>query len=276
MTAQTTPKKALTQSDLFWSYFNWMCFLHGLYNWQRLQGVGFAHAMVPVIKRLYTTKEDISAAMKRHLVFFNTATTIGAVIPGLIAALEEERANGADITDETINGLKSGLMGPFAGLGDTLQQGLFIPITLTICIGFAMQGNALGPILFMILGAAWTWGVTYVMFMLGYRGGRSAIERVLEGGTMDKLTTAASITGLMVAGVMVPRFITVGTPIAWTQDQTTVALGKDVLDKILPSLLPLITAVAVWQAMVRRVSVNKIVLWIFVIGIVGGWLKILS
>jgi mannose PTS system EIID component len=276
MSAQTKPKKALTNRDIFWACFNWMGFLHGLYNWQRLQGVGFAHAMKPIIERLYTSKEDISAAMKRHLVFFNTATTIGAVIPGLVAALEEEKANGADITDETINGLKSGLMGPFAGLGDTLQQGLFIPITLSICIGMAQQGNVAGPILFAILGCIWTWGLTYAMFFTGYRGGRTAIERILEGGLMDKLTTAASITGLIVAGVMIPKFVTVGTPVVWGQDKQAVKLGADVLDKIIPGLLPLITSLAVWQAMVKRISVNKIVLWIFIIGIVGGWLKILS
>ena len=266
-------KKALQTKDIFWACFNWMTFLHSLYNWQRMQGVGFAHAMVPIIRRLYTTKEDISAALKRHLVFFNTATTIGAIIPGIVCALEEERANGADITDEAINGLKTGLMGPMAGLGDTLQQALFIPITLALCIGLAMEGNFAGPVLFVLAGMAWTWGLTYLMFFTGYRWGRSAIERVLEGGLLDQIATAASVAGLVVAGVMVTRFVTIGTPVVFTAGKTTVALGKDILDKIMPGVLPLIVTLAVWRAMVRRVSTNTIVLAIFAVGILGGALK---
>ena len=82
-------------------------------------------AMLPVIKRLYTDPEDIKAALKRYLVFFNTEPSfIGNVIPGICASLEEERANGADISDEMINGLRTGLMGPLAGVGDSLAGGI--------------------------------------------------------------------------------------------------------------------------------------------------------
>jgi len=271
-----TGEKRLTQKDLMWSCFCWMSFLHGLYNWQRLQGVGFCHAMVPIIRRLYTKKEDVVAALQRHLVFFNTATTIGAVIPGVVAALEEERANGGDVSDEAINGLKTGLMGPMAGLGDSLQQGLFIPITLALAIGLGMDGNFLGPILFVIGGAIWTWGGTWLMYSTGYRLGRNAIENVLEGGMMDKVATAASIAGLMVAGIMVTRFVTITTPVVFQAGATYVKLGPDILDKILPGLLPLITALLVWTGMRRRVSTNTIVLLIFVIGTILGatnWIR---
>lgn len=86
--------------------------------------LGFCHAMVPILKRLYPDKEDLAAGLTRHMAFFNTENQWGALIPGMIASIEEERANGMDYSDEVINGLKIGLMGPLAGVGDTITQGL--------------------------------------------------------------------------------------------------------------------------------------------------------
>lgn len=269
-------KKTLTQSDLFKAYFNWQLFSHALYNWERLQATGFAHAMVPIIDKLYDTKEDVSAALKRHLVFFNTQPTIGALIHGIVIAMEEKRANGADISDEAINGIKTGLMGPLAGLGDTVIQALITPILLALAIGWAQQGNFLGPIMYVVAMTAVTWGVMWWFFINGYRWGQDAIDRIMGGGLMETVATAASIVGLVVAGVMTVRFVTVGTPITFTAGQAKVALGKDILNVVLPGLLPLVVTMAVWQAFRRRVKAPLIILVIFVIGFVGGWLGILS
>ena len=102
----------LTRGDLVKSWALWTFFAHANYNYERLQGTGFAHAMTPIIKRLYTTEDDIRAALKRHLVFFNTEPNFGNVVHGTVIAMEEQRANGAAIDDDAINSVKSGLMGP--------------------------------------------------------------------------------------------------------------------------------------------------------------------
>jgi mannose PTS system EIID component len=268
--------KTLTQSDLFKAYLNWQFFSHACYNWERLQATGFAHTMVPIIDKLYTTKEDISAALKRHLVFFNTQPTIGVLIHGITIAMEEKRANGADISDEAINGLKAGLMGPLAGLGDTIIQALITPILLAIAIGWAQQGNLFGPIFYIVVMGAITWGVMWFFFINGYRWGEAAIDRILGGGLMDTVATAASIVGLVVAGVMTVNYVSVSTPITFTAGKATVALGKDILNVIVPGLLPLVVTMATWQALRRKVKAPTIILVIFIIGFVGGWLKILS
>ena len=269
-------KKTLERSDLIKSWVIWEFFSHALYNWQRLQGTAFAHMMVPIIERLYDTKEEISAALKRHLVFFNTQPTFGAIIHGIAVALEEERANGADISDEAINGLKTALMGPLAGLGDTLQQGLVVPIMLSLCIGIAMEGNFLGPVIYIILLCAFEWVVSYLSFFSGYRWGKDAIDRLLSGGLMQTVTTAASVVGLIVAGVMMVRFVNVRVPVTITTGDLSINVGTDILDRILPGLPALVTTLLVWRALQRKVSANKIVLVIFVVGIVGGWLGILG
>ncbi|MCG2768111.1 MAG: PTS system mannose/fructose/sorbose family transporter subunit IID [Anaerolineae bacterium] len=269
-------KKTLERSDLIKSWVIWEFFSHALYNWQRLQGTAFAHMMVPIIEKLYDTKEEISAALKRHLVFFNTQPTFGAIIHGIAVALEEERANGAEISDEAINGLKTALMGPLAGLGDTLQQGLLIPIMLSLCIGIAMEGNFLGPVIYIIVLCAFEWVVSYLAFFSGYRWGKDAIDRLLSGGLMQKVTTAASVVGLIVAGVLMVRFVNVRVPVTITTGDLSINVGTDILDRILPGIPALVTTLLVWRALQKKVSANRIVLVIFVVGFVGGWLGILG
>ncbi|TME10391.1 MAG: PTS system mannose/fructose/sorbose family transporter subunit IID, partial [Chloroflexi bacterium] len=118
-----TRKVALSRSDVQRSFWLWTFFSHSNYNYERLQGTAFAQAMAPIIRKLYKDPEDIKAALKRHLVFFNTEPNVGGVIHGAVIAMEEQRANGAPIDDDDINGVKSGLMGPLAGIGDSISQG---------------------------------------------------------------------------------------------------------------------------------------------------------
>src|SRR5262245_21266778 len=114
---------ALSRSDVQRSFWLWTFFSHANYNYERLQGTAFAQAMTPIIRKLYKDPDEIKAALKRHLVFFNTEPNVGGVIHGAVIAMEEQRANGADIDDDAINSVKSGLMGPLAGVGDTIDQG---------------------------------------------------------------------------------------------------------------------------------------------------------
>jgi PTS system mannose-specific IID component len=276
MTATVEYEKSVTPGDLLKSYLTWQFFSHALYNWERLQGTAFAHTMVPIIRRLYDTKEEISAALKRHLVFFNTQPAMGAVIHGITIAMEEQRANGADISDEAINGLKTALMGPMAGLGDTLVQALVNPILLALFIGMAMEGNFAGPILYIITMGAFVWGLMYITFMGGYRWGRDVIHRILGGGLMRTLTDAASVVGLVVAGVIMVRFVSVTIPVTITLGEVSINIGVDFLDRIAPSLIPLALTIGIWRLLARGISAGKIVIGIFLVGFIGGWLGLLA
>ena len=91
-------------------------FLQGSWNYERMQNGGWAYSLIPALKKLYPKKEDASAALKRHMEFFNTHPYIAAPILGVTLALEEERANGAAIDDAAIQGVKVGMMGPLAGI----------------------------------------------------------------------------------------------------------------------------------------------------------------
>ena len=147
MTEQT--KKSLTKGDIRSTYWR-STFLLGSFNFERMQAMGFCVSMIPAIKRLYSKKEDQAAALKRHLEFFNTQPWVASSIIGVTAAMEQERANGNDIDDSAISGVKVGLMGPLAGVGDPIFWGTLRPVLAALGAGLAITGSLLGPLLFFI------------------------------------------------------------------------------------------------------------------------------
>ena len=134
----------LTKGDLK-NMFVRSWFLLGSYNFERMQSIGFAVTMIPAIKRLYSDKEDQKAALKRHLEFFNTQPYMAAPIMGITAAMEEEKANGSPIDDAAISGVKVGLIGPLAGVGDPLFWGTLRPVFGALGASIAATGSLLGP-----------------------------------------------------------------------------------------------------------------------------------
>ena len=183
-------------------------FLQGSWNYERMQNVGWAYAMIPAIKKLYTSKEDRASALKRHLEFFNTHPYVASPIIGVTLALEEERANGAPIDDTAIQGVKVGMMGPLAGIGDPVFWFTVRPILGALGASLAMTGNILGPILFFVL-----WNVIRMAFLwytqeFGYKAG-SAITQDLSGGLLKDITKGASILGMFILAVLVERWVSI-------------------------------------------------------------------
>lgn len=246
------------------------------YNYERLQALGTTAAMYPIIKRLYKSKEDISKALKRYLVFFNTEPSfIGTIIHGICASMEEQRANGANITDEDTNALRTGLMGPMAGIGDTVSQGLVYPILAGIACSLALQGNVMGPIFFEIAYKVIMLTMGYNMYMLGYRRGKSVILEILKSGTLSKLTDAFSIIGLMVVGAMTSQRVNVVVPLSFKVGQVSLNIQK-ILDSLLPGLVPLAITLIVWQLIRKKVKPIYVILLLSVLGIVASYLNILG
>jgi PTS system mannose-specific IID component len=252
---------------LYGAWVRWLMFLHASYNYERLQGLGFAHAMEPVIEHLYRSTVDRTAALKRHLVFFNSEPQFGALVPAAVIAMEEQRAAGASIPDEAINGVKSGLMGPLAGVGDSLIQGLVTPLLLSLGIGLAQQGNLSGPLLYAILISAVVIGSSLVFWTLGYRWGRSAASRILASGWVQVVIAAVSIVSLAVIGGLTPRLVQLSISASLSVGQAVVSVQKDVLDPILRGLLPLALTLSVWWLLARRASLLHVIGLLFAAGI---------
>ena len=270
-----TNNKKLSKSELIRSWFYWHTFCQSTYSYERMQASGFAHSMGPIINKLYDKKEDRAEALKRHLIFFNTQPTIGSIIPGITAAMEEERANGAPVSDEAMNSIKTGLMGPLAGIGDTLVQGAAVPILLAIGIGMSIEGNVLGPILYSILISLVVSGMSYIMYMQGYKFGSNAVENLLESGTFNKVITGAGVLGCTVIGALTAQYVTISTPFEMTFGESQIVLQTDILDKIVPGLLPLLLTFGVFKLLQKGTSPMKIMLIIVVVGVLGSLIGLL-
>jgi PTS system mannose-specific IID component len=275
MSENTNPKKRVKRSDIIKSWLIWLFFSHACYNYERLQAGAFAHSMTPIIKRLYSTKEEYAEALKRHLVFFNTEPNVGTIIHGITIAMEEEKANGVPIDDEAINSIKTGLMGPLAGIGDTLTQGTITPILLSLGLGIALEGNVLGPILYVVLIAISIIGISYVLWMQGYNLGTKAVEQILEGGIFNKVISGAGILGCTVIGALIARYVSLSTPVVINVGETAIALQADVLDRIIPGILPLALTLGVYRLLNKGMNPMKILVIILIVGIVGSLIGII-
>ena len=261
----------LTKKDLVNFYFRWLGWSQQAYNYERLQAMGLTWSLIPIIKKLYTKKEDQIAAMKRHMVFFNTEPYhIGIAIPGAVAAMEEQKANGADISDDDINSVKIGLMGPLAGIGDSWFQGLVLAILWSLCGGMAMEGNILGPILYIVLWYLQMIGIGWNVFMLGYNQGKNAVTSLLGSDKFKIAIEAMSILGLLVVGALGADSVKVALNIAFNVGQTPIDI-QGFLDSLLPGLIPLGLILGAYQMIRRKVTPIIVVMAIFVIGVVGGY-----
>ncbi|MFZ2483799.1 MAG: PTS system mannose/fructose/sorbose family transporter subunit IID [Streptococcus parauberis] len=183
-------------------------FLQGSWNYERMQNLGWAYSLIPAIKKLYTTKEDQAAALTRHLEFFNTHPYVAAPIMGVTLALEEERANGTDIDDAAIQGVKIGMMGPLAGIGDPVFWFTVRPILGALGASLAQSGNIMGPIIFFL-----GWNIIRMAFLwytqeFGYKAG-SEITKDMSGGILQDITKGASILGMFILAVLVERWVSI-------------------------------------------------------------------
>lgn len=249
------------------------------YNYERLQALGQANAMVPVIRKLYPEdKERQVQELKKYFVFYNTEPSfIGTMIPGVAAAMEEQRANGAeDITDETINSLQTGLMGPIAGIGDTVSQGIVYPILAGIACSLAIDGSYVGPIFFEIAYKICLIGFGWNMYRLGYQKGKSFILTMLREGTIARLTEIFSMVGLMVVGCMTASRVNIEIPMILNIKGVKLGIQEQVIDALMPGLVPLAITMLVYWLVRKKVNINLIILIIFVLGISLSYLGVLG
>lgn len=270
-------EKKLTKSDLR-NVFIRSNFHAASWNFERMQALGYCFAMVPVIKRLYNGEER-KKALKRHLEFFNTQPFVTAPILGVTVAMEEQKANGADIDDGAINGVKIGLMGPLAGVGDPIFWGTLRPVAAALGASIALTGSILGPIIFFLIFNSVRLGVRYFGINYGYSKGTTIVAD-MAGGRLQKLTEGASILGLFVMGALVNRWTSINVPIVVStiakQDGTiAITTVQNILDSLLPGLLPLLLTFLCMRLLKKKISAVWIIFGIFIIGIIGYWAKVL-
>ena len=277
---KTTTEKKLTPGDIRGVFIRSNLF-QGSWNFERMQALGFCFSMVPAIKRLYPENNEARRqAIKRHLEFFNTHPYVAAPVLGVTLAMEEQRANGAEIDDGAINGIKVGLMGPLAGVGDPIFWGTVRPVFAALGAGIAMSGSLLGPLLFFILFNAVRLLTRYYGVAYGYRKGVDIVKD-MGGGFLQKLTEGASILGLFVMGVLVTKWTTINVPLVVSQtpgaDGATVTMTvQNILDQLCPGLLALGLTLLMVRLLNKKVNPVWLIFALFGLGIIGNALGFLS
>ena len=267
------PKKALFRASLIWETWVQTC-----YNYERMMGMACAHTFLPVVKYLYpNNKEKQIDLMTREMEFFNVHPEFGSCILGLAISLEEEKAMGKDIPNEFITNIKTSLMGPLAGVGDTIWQGVLIPILLALCIDITRSGsgNIWGAIIYAVAMFFITYIFSYANFMFGYHAGSDAIMDFLERGVLNKLLKGASIMGCMVMGGLIVNYVSVTCGINIVTSGAEFSLQESLFDAVLPNILPLAATMGVYGLMQKKWTSIRIIILMVVIGIVGGFFNIL-
>ena len=202
-------------------------FLQGSWNYERMQNGGWCYSIIPAIKKLYSNKEDQIAALKRHMEFYNTHPYVSSPVMGVTLALEEEKANGENVDDTAIQGVKVGMMGPLAGVGDPVFWFTMRPILAAVGASLALSQNILGPIFFFVAWNVLRFGFLWITQELGYKKGTKLITD-LSDTFLKNVTLAASMLGMFVIGILVQRFVSINV----------VNIQSD-LDMVLPGVLSL-------------------------------------
>lgn len=234
-TAEEIP--AITKKDVNKLFFRWYVRAEMSNSFERLQSLSFCSAMSPALRKLYPDKEKRAEALQRNLQFFNTEGIFGAAIHGTALAMEEQKARGENIPDEMITNIKTGLMGPMAGIGDTLTWGILRPILLALAASFAMQGSAIG-IIFPFVFVVVTYIIGNYLCNMGYKMGRNSIKEMLSGGKIKDVIYAAGIVGVFMMGALAASYVDISTPLSFSINGEEMVV-QDMLDSIIKGLLPL-------------------------------------
>lgn len=266
-------EKKLNKKDLI-NIFIRSNFLLGSFNFERMQAIGFCVSLLPALRKVYKDdKPAMAAAMKRHLEFFNTQPFLATPIMGITAAMEEKKANGAGISDQTISGVKVGLMDPLAGVGDPIFWGTLRPVLAALGAGIALTGSIMGPLIFFLVFNAIRLATNWYGVMYGYSKGTELVDE-MGGNKMRFLTEGSSVLGLLVMGALVAKWTTVNMPLVLSSytnsagEQVTTTV-QTILDSLMPGIVPLLMTFACMWLLRKNVNPLIIILGLFALGIVG-------
>ncbi|WP_066497145.1 PTS system mannose/fructose/sorbose family transporter subunit IID [Abyssisolibacter fermentans] len=242
--------------------------LQASFNYERMQAAGWLYSLAPGLKKIHKNKNDLSKSMKSHMEFFNTHPFLVTFIMGIVIAMEEAKEN-----IDSIRGIKIATMGPLGGIGDALFWLTLLPISAGIGASLAIDGNVAGPIVFLLIFNIVHFGLRFGLMHYGYKTGVSAIAKLKQGTKF--VSHGASIIGLTVVGALIASYINLNTTLVIKAGKASVALQADVLDKVMPKMLPFAYTMLMYYLIKKGLSPVKLIGLTVVIGVVGKYIGIL-
>ncbi|MCB6437412.1 PTS system mannose/fructose/sorbose family transporter subunit IID [Thomasclavelia ramosa] len=270
-------KKTLSKKAIRKAYLDWMFFNLSVQNFERMEGPAIVKMLADVREEIYPNdKEAQKEMLERHTIFFNTEPNLGSIVPGIVLGMEYEMAQGGDVQPEFINSIKTALMGPFAGIGDSLLPGTLCPILLSIALGMCENGEIIGPIFYIISFLAIMLPLTWFLFSYGVKTGANAAELVLSGGIKDKVTKAAETVGLIVIGAVTASYTHVNIGLVYMSGDLSIDIAA-ILDSLMPGLSVLLMSFLAYVLMVKRKwSINKMMAFFLIVAVLGYFTTILK
>lgn len=250
-------------------------FLQNGFNYGNYQGLGYANMLYPSLKKLYKGDEDqLQQALKDNIEFFNTNLHFVPFISSLHLVMLENKTPSKEIRN-----IKMALMGPLAGIGDSLAQFCLAPLFATIGASLAQDGLIMGPILFFVAMNAILLAVKVLTGMWGYKLGTNIIATLSE--KMEMISNIASMIGVTVISGLAVNFVKITTPIQYVAsmpgDQEKVIAIQEMIDAIAPRLLPvLFTGLIFYLIKVKKWTTYKLVILTIVIGVVLSCLHLIA
>lgn len=207
------------------------------FNFVKMMGQGYAYSMMPFINKYYKEEDNRREALVRANSFMNTNGAFLPFIIGINAAMEKKKSqdNGA-VEESAIASVKTSLMGPLAGIGDSFMFNTLRVIAAGVGISLAAQGNVMGPIVFLALFIIPFLLIRKNMAYLGYTLGSTFLEKMFKSGLLKKVTKAASIVGIIMVGALVSQLVNIATPLSISIGESEVVI-QEMLDSIMPGLL---------------------------------------
>lgn len=265
----------ITKKDLTKVFLRSITMEH-TWNYERMMNDGYMYSMLPALRKIYPDKDEFLKACKRHLEFFNTTPHIITLPLGISVAMEEQRANNIETFDTaSISSVKTAIMGPLAGIGDSFFWGTLRILATGVGTSLALQGNILGPILFLLIFNVPAYVLRYILVFSGYKFGTNFITTAEESGVMNLISKVAAILGLTVAGSMTAEMVSFSIPISFGTGETATTV-QNVIDGIVPGLLPLLLTGLVYYLLNKKVKPLTIMFVMMIICVIGAYFGVLA
>ncbi|MFC4771079.1 PTS system mannose/fructose/sorbose family transporter subunit IID [Enterococcus hermanniensis] len=275
MTSNEGADKKITKKDLWQILWRSLPMEFG-WNYERQMHLAFAHMMAPLMKKLYgDTTEAYTNSLERHMEFFNCTPQIAPFIGGVVASMEESNATNSNFDVSSIGAIKTALMGPLSGIGDSIFIGTIRVIATGLATSLAAKGNVLGPILFLLIYNIPGYLLRYFGVMYGYKLGVGYLTKIQESGLMESFKTAASILGVMVIGAMTNEMVSINFVMKLGSGKSAETL-QSVIDSMIPGVMSLIVLYIFYVLNKRKVNVLWQILGAAIIGITLTWFGILG
>lgn len=270
----TMTSEKLTNKDFrkaFWRTFS----MGASWEFSKQLGTGYAFAITPLLKKIFKNKpEKLKESLQRNTEFFNVSNFCSSTIMGITASMEEKYAEDDEFDTRIISNIKASLMGPLSAIGDSLVMGTWRIICTSIAATFALKGNVLGPILFILAYNIPCTLVRWYGLKYGYTFGVGFLDKLNSSGAIEKLSYYSSILGMIVIGAMTSNYVVIKTPLSFGKGGAKLTLQGDVLNQIVPGLLSLLAVYIMYKLLKKGVNVGWIMVGTFVVGIVCSYFKI--